>query len=67
MIDLADCCRSTYEKIPKYIKRSFLLIFFSSLVVFSFSIIHYFLGREDWGEAVVQTGLFNWNLVRGRI
>jgi hypothetical protein len=66
MIDLVDCCRSAYEKIPKYIKRSFLVIFFSSLVVFSFSIIHYFLGREDWGDAVVQTGLFSCDLVQGR-
>ncbi|MDR2616660.1 MAG: glucosyltransferase domain-containing protein [Endomicrobium sp.] len=66
MVDLVDCCISAYEKIPKYIKRSFSVIFFSSLVVFSFSIIHYFLGREDWSYAVVQTELFSWDLVQGR-
>jgi hypothetical protein len=66
MIDLVDCCRSTYEKIPKHIKKSFLVIFFSSLIVFAFSIIHYFLGPEDWPEVVSQTGLFGWELSLGR-
>jgi hypothetical protein len=56
----------TIKLIPKHVKKSFLIIFISMIAVFSFFLINYIPGREDWGAILETSSLFSWELVQGR-
>jgi hypothetical protein len=66
MIDIMENSIKTYRLIPKHVKRSFLIIFISMIGVFSFFLINYIPGREDWGALLERSPLFGWAIIQGR-
>ncbi|MDR1245151.1 MAG: glucosyltransferase domain-containing protein [Endomicrobium sp.] len=66
MIDLMENSIKTYRMIPKHVKKSFLIIFISMIGVFSFFLINYIPGREDWGALLERSPLFGWEIIQGR-
>lgn len=66
MIDIMENSIKTIKLIPNHVKKSFLIIFISMIVVFSFFLINYIPGREDWGALLERSPLFGWEVVQGR-
>jgi hypothetical protein len=66
MIDLMESSIKALDSISKHVKKSFLIVFVSMIVVFSFFLINFIPGREDWWDIFIKSPLFGWDVGQGR-
>jgi hypothetical protein len=66
MIDIMENSIKAINLIPNHVKKSFLIILLGIITVFSFFLINYIPGREDWGIILERSSLFSWEITQGR-